>query len=991
MHGTSKNHSVKVGYEACRSVSENPPAAQYLRGRFISEATADQVGVRYLSGEADVWFHEYFSQGKIEVGDLITPVFDVEGEMQGVRGWPVPVYEGRDLTRLAMKGEGESRGLVMAAGLALAWLRGEATPGVFVIVEGEPDYLTCAQVWGGVEGVAVVGVVSGSWTKEFGAKIPDGARVILRVDADHAGEGYARAVYRTLGAGVEVWRYLDPAPCDGQHRDQNDLLRAGMLECGVDLLAYCVRYEPAPDPTPPPAPKPEEGSKREESYGDSEGWLLARAALYWAKTWRFVLEAAQGSGGTHGDPKGWSARGLLCLRAAHGLQDRAHRVTPAQLEAVEGSAFALASLDPKAMEDELIKAAMIGAGKDEATQKNRTARIEADAVKASRTALDMDGLTQKIDKEAPPKKEKKQKEAKQTKQPRPKRPEPDPYAEVLGEDDLAPIEADSANEDATPPAPSEPPPEGTPNTEDSADPLAGFPEELVVRAFGDWQRAQLRAAKVAIKGCWSVIDATHAQDMDLETWGRLCDQKPWHRIPSESEMAWRLLERCQPPGAPAPVADEATLWAYDPGSGLWGEVDQDRACFMMTGWDGAEVQPKEEDEGAEGGEWKPAETIRINERNSKSAYALALRYAKNEGFFDAAPHGFMTRSGFWLVDKTSKTITMMEKNPVWRARHLIDVDLTQPNTDAPMLVQYLSTVHAGHADAQQRVTLMGEAIFVALVGLGPFFKRAVMLQGKGGSGKSQLLDMIKTLIPKRARCVVPPQLMGEEYQCAKLAGMMLNLVTDIEAGEIIKEGSIKAIVHGEDVHGRNPYGRPFTVAPRALHMFSCNTWPAAPGVSEAFWDRWIAVRFEHRFRETESDIKDIGKYIAEHELNALVTWAVNCGIELLKRGKYTVPASTAAIMREWQNEGDSVAAWRAEATEAAQDMTEKGRRNWWPAAEAYQHYKDWCGKNGYKGIVNITNFGRRLKTNEVASHRFDWGVVYAIQEKRPADKPPDFL
>jgi len=454
MHGTSKNHSVKVGYEACRSVSENPPTAQYLRGRALSEATADQVGVRYLSGEADVWFHEYFSQGKIEVGDLITPVFDIDGEMQGVRGWPVPVYEGRDLTRLAMKGEGESKGLVMAAGLGLAWLRGEIDPVEFWLVEGEPDLLTAYQVWAADEArkdVAIIGVVAGSWTRAHGEKIKAGSRVLILTHDDELaagqkypqGEQYARHVFFSLPEGCEVLRYADP---EGEHRDLNNLLKAGELD-GRELADFCAPYSPEPDPTPPPAPPKETGSERGgNGTEDESGWIIARAALAWVTTWQKCLDMAGQPGGTHGKG-GWSGLAWTCFRAAHGLQDRKHRVSAAQMDGVEGAAFAFALLDPTSMEAELLKAAAAGAQGDEATRKNREKKAESCAKDGAKEPLDMDGLTKYMDTRPPELKPKKEKEPK-AKEPKAAKPTktPPPALRIVRLDEIAPPVAAEARD-----------------------------------------------------------------------------------------------------------------------------------------------------------------------------------------------------------------------------------------------------------------------------------------------------------------------------------------------------------------------------------------------------------------------------------------------------------------------------------------------------------------------------------------------------------------
>jgi phage/plasmid-associated DNA primase len=190
------------------------------------------------------------------------------------------------------------------------------------------------------------------------------------------------------------------------------------------------------------------------------------------------------------------------------------------------------------------------------------------------------------------------------------------------------------------------------------------------------------------------------------------------------------------------------------------------------------------------------------------------------------------------------------------------------------------------------------------------------------------------------------------------------------------------IMHGETIKARNPYGRVFDIKPRALHLFSCNDWPAAPGVSNAFWDRWVAIRFERRFRDTEVVIKDIGRTIASTETGALVKWFLDAGRELLVRGRYTIPSSSISIMGEWRAEGDSVAAWRAAATEHC-NLPEP--KHWMSAATAYADYKMWCDTNGFRGVVNSTNFGKRLKTAGIESVRKTAGIFYRLLKVTPPE------
>lgn len=105
----------------------------------------------------------------------------------------------------------ELRGLVMADDLGRAMLEAGGAPAWWppgkpldvVIAEGEPDFLTDALAWGApavpcVAGVAVLGVVAGSWTADLAARIPSGARVAVRPHDDDAGRKYTDRIVETL-------------------------------------------------------------------------------------------------------------------------------------------------------------------------------------------------------------------------------------------------------------------------------------------------------------------------------------------------------------------------------------------------------------------------------------------------------------------------------------------------------------------------------------------------------------------------------------------------------------------------------------------------------------------------------------------------------------------------------------------------------------------------------------------------------------------------
>ena len=77
-----------------------------------------------------------------------------------------------------------------------------------LVVEGEPDFLTWATQAAATDFDVplVIGVISGSWSERLAARLPTGARVIIRTHHDAAGDRYAEAIRETLSHRCAVLR-----------------------------------------------------------------------------------------------------------------------------------------------------------------------------------------------------------------------------------------------------------------------------------------------------------------------------------------------------------------------------------------------------------------------------------------------------------------------------------------------------------------------------------------------------------------------------------------------------------------------------------------------------------------------------------------------------------------------------------------------------------------------------------------------------------------
>ena len=89
-------------------------------------------------------------------------------------------------------------------------------PRQVVVSEGVPDFLTWATHYGDAaeDAPALIGVISGSWSLELAATIPDGSRVIVRTHHDKAGDTYAETIRASLARRCKVLRSQIPENVD---------------------------------------------------------------------------------------------------------------------------------------------------------------------------------------------------------------------------------------------------------------------------------------------------------------------------------------------------------------------------------------------------------------------------------------------------------------------------------------------------------------------------------------------------------------------------------------------------------------------------------------------------------------------------------------------------------------------------------------------------------------------------------------------------------
>jgi hypothetical protein len=199
-------------WEASDRVDVHAEVRDYLRTRGIDAGRVADLGLARDCGGVSRPAWARFSRPY----RILVPVFDAHGDMRSVLVRSID--SSSDPKSLAPSGGYRRVRLVMACPLARQILETGQRPTWWastelriVIAEGEPDFFAAATQWSDAaeHAPATLGIVSGSWSREIAARIPDGATLVIATDDNTAGHKYAATIVESFaGRAVALERWL---------------------------------------------------------------------------------------------------------------------------------------------------------------------------------------------------------------------------------------------------------------------------------------------------------------------------------------------------------------------------------------------------------------------------------------------------------------------------------------------------------------------------------------------------------------------------------------------------------------------------------------------------------------------------------------------------------------------------------------------------------------------------------------------------------------
>jgi putative DNA primase/helicase len=192
-------------------------------------------------------------------------------------------------------------------------------------------------------------------------------------------------------------------------------------------------------------------------------------------------------------------------------------------------------------------------------------------------------------------------------------------------------------------------------------------------------------------------------------------------------------------------------------------------------------------------------------------------------------------------------------------------------------------------------------------------QKAALLYGEGGNGKSVYCRLLVAFIGKENTAALSlHRLEANPFSASRLLGKLANICPDLPSEHLAGTSIFKAITGGDVITGERKFCESFEFTPFARLVFSANHLPRSSDGSPGFFERWLVVPFDAKFRGTDQEIpREVldARLSAPGELSGLLNRAVKALAGIRARGRLSEPESVRRAWDEFHATTDPLAVW----------------------------------------------------------------------------------
>lgn len=235
------------------------------------------------------------------------------------------------------------------------------------------------------------------------------------------------------------------------------------------------------------------------------------------------------------------------------------------------------------------------------------------------------------------------------------------------------------------------------------------------------------------------------------------------------------------------------------------------------------------------------------------------------------------------------------------------------------------------------------------------FRKALLLKGAKGCGKSTFLDMVRNILGAGATTALSLKELSDKFSTIELAGKLANIGDELDKEYIATSSKFKSIVSGMMISGQKKYGDVVNFAPYAKMLFAMNGDLRMDDPGNAVADRLIQIPFPASLRREDIDPYLPEKLRAPGAIQYVTEKALKAFIDVLDRGHFTTSMVAERTRREWECYNNPIQAWLGDFVQDGNTVV--GRVD---GDLLFNYFNPWAKDQQMKVQYSLPNFRQEL-------------------------------
>lgn len=240
------------------------------------------------------------------------------------------------------------------------------------------------------------------------------------------------------------------------------------------------------------------------------------------------------------------------------------------------------------------------------------------------------------------------------------------------------------------------------------------------------------------------------------------------------------------------------------------------------------------------------------------------------------------------------------------------------------------------------------------------FDEVMLLVGPTDSGKTVFLETISEILGEdNILNQTLQQLCNNRFMASSLPGHVANINNDLSRKGVQNTGLYKQISDGNPIEVEEKNQPSFSYRPTQKQLYSANRVPEVEDEVDAFYNRFLHVRFPKTIPEEEQDRELLNKLTSNEELSGILNWMLEGYARLMEQSGFTAERSIPEKRDLWQSYGDSLDQYISERVVVDSDSEIL-------KDAMYDDFIDFCTENDLQSDIK-QNLTKRLQSECGAS------------------------